>query len=76
MEQRNRFGPEPIRLTRRYMEQHNRFGRIRLTQVMYCGMAQAAQKALLATFFCTKVYIAVENDGSQTFQTPYAPSHP
>ena len=66
MEQLNRFGPEPIRLTQRYLEQHNRFGPepIRFTQVMYRGMAQAAQKALVGTFVCTKVYITVENDGS------------
>ena len=48
VKQHNRFGPEPIRLT----------------QVMYRRMAHEAQKALLATFVCTKVYITVENDGS------------
>ena len=57
MEQHNRFGPEPVRLT----------------QVIYRGMAQAAQKELVATFVCTKVPITVENGDLQTCQTPYAP---
>ena len=49
---------------------------IRLTQVIYRCMAQAAQKALLATFVCTEVYTTVEDNGSQTTQAPYAPSKP
>ena len=57
MEQHNRFGPEPIWLT----------------QVMYRGMEQAAQKALRATFLFTAMYTTVENTGSQTTQTPNAP---
>ena len=57
MEQHNRFGPEPIRLT----------------QVMYRGMEQAAQKALRATFPCTAMYTTVESTGSQTTQAPNAP---
>ena len=48
MEQLNLFGPEPIRLS----------------QVMFRGIAQAAQKALLVTFVCTEVYIAVEKSAA------------
>ena len=40
---------------------------------MYRGMAQPAQKVLLATFVCTKVYCTVENIGSQEIQALYAP---
>ena len=58
--QHNRYGPEPIRLT----------------QVIYRGMAQAAQAALLVKFVSTGVYTTVENNGKQTTQTPYAPSKP
>ena len=43
---------------------------------MYRGMAQAAQNTLLATFVCNETYTTVENSGSQTTQTPYAPSKP
>ena len=47
-----------------------------LTEVMYHGMAEAAQKALRATFVCTNAYTTVENNGSRTNQAPYAPSKP
>ena len=37
---------------------------------MYCGMVEAAQKALLETVVCTEIYATAENTGSQSTEAP------
>ena len=54
----------------------NRYGpeQIWLTQVVFCGMVEAAQKALRATHVCTEIYMTAEITGPQPTDAPNAPS--
>ena len=58
------LGQETV--SREICSNHNRYGPdpIWVTQVMYYGMVETAQEALLTTFVCTAVYTTVENTGS------------